>query len=193
MVAESSVAAGIRRIEAVCGLSAWEAMRHDRETLRGLSARLSVPPDELVRRVETLQEQLKQMEKEKKEAAKANALRLVDGLLGQRRELKGRPALVADAGELDVESLRGLAEALRAKMPVGVIVLASAHAGKVSFVASASDDAVAGGVHCGKLVGAVAKLAGGGGGGKPNKAEAGGKDPAKLGEALAEAVRLLSA
>ena len=193
IVAESSVAAGIRRIEAVCGLPAWEAMRHDRETLRGLSARLSVAPDEVAKRVEALQEQLRQMEKDKKEAAKADALRRVDGLVGQQRELKGRAVLVADAGEMEVETLRLLADGVRARMPAGVMVLGAANAGKVAFIASASDDAVAAGVHCGKLIGAVAKLAGGGGGGKPNKAEAGGKDATKLRAALDEAIKILGA
>jgi alanyl-tRNA synthetase len=193
IVAESSVAAGIRRIEAVCGMPALDWTRREHESLRGLAARLSVPPEEVTRRVEALQEQLKKMEKERKEAAKADALRRVDGLLALQREVNGRKVLVADVGELEVDSLRLLADGLRARMPSGVILLGAGNAGKVSFIASASDDAVAGGVHCGKLIGAVAKIAGGGGGGKPNKAEAGGKDPARLGDALAEALNLLSA
>ena len=190
IVAESSVAAGIRRIEAVCGLPAFDWMRQEHRALKSLSQRLTVSPDEVVGRVESLLDQARKLEKERKEKAKAAALGQVGAILEKRQDIKGIPAIVADAGEIEIEALRSLLEAVEKK--TSALIVLGGHSGdKASFVASASPELVAKGVHCGKLIGQVAKLAGGGGGGKPNKAEAGGKDASKVGAALASVSSLL--
>ena len=100
--------------------------------------------------------------------------------------------LIESVGELEADPLRALVESLRKQTPDSVILLASVADGKITFILNAGPAAQAKGVHAGKLVGAVAKVAGGGGGGKPDKAQAGGKDPAKLPDALAAARNLIS-
>jgi alanyl-tRNA synthetase len=100
--------------------------------------------------------------------------------------------LVASVGELDAAPLRALVESLRKQTPESVILLASVADGKLTFILNAGPAAQAKGIHAGKLVGAVAKVAGGGGGGKPDKAQAGGKDPAKLDDALSTARTLIA-
>ena len=106
--------------------------------------------------------------------------------------MSGIPVLIASVGELDAEPLRALVDSLRKQTPDSVILLAAVSGGKVTFILNAGPAAQAKGVHAGKLVGMIAKIAGGGGGGKPDKAQAGGKDPTKLSEALATARDLLT-
>ena len=192
IVAESSVAAGVRRIEAVCGLSAYEQARREREILHGLSARLSVPAGEVSGRVDVLLDHVKKLEKELKARANAAAMGQIDSLLASAKEVGGKKIIAADVGELDTETLRNLTAALRAKFASGLIVLAARAGEKVQFIANADEALVKSGVNCGKLIGAVAKIAGGGGGGKPNQAEAGGKDVSKISAALAEAEKILA-
>ncbi|HMP71948.1 MAG TPA: alanine--tRNA ligase [Kiritimatiellia bacterium] len=191
IIGESSVAAGIRRIEAVCGWAAYDLTRREQETLRHLSHTLNVPPEQLPERIDTLLEHIKQMEKEKRQHARAAATSQTDTLLARRQDLHGIPVLVADAGDLDVDGLRSLHDALRAKAPDTVLLLASRHEGKVSLICAAPDPVVKQGFHAGKIIGPVAKVAGGGGGGKPNKAEAGGRHPEKLQEALDQGAALI--
>ncbi len=183
IVAESSVAAGIRRIEGVCGLPALEWMQREHEALKTLSQRLAVAPTDVPERVEALLEQAKRLEKERKERAKGAALEMVDELLRAQKMVKETPMIAADLGEMEIEAMRSLLEALEKKF-AGLIVLGAQSGGRAGFVAAAGPELVKKGVHCGKLIGAVAKIAGGGGGGKPNRAEAGGRDPAKVGEAI---------
>ena len=192
IVAESSVASGVRRIEAVTGLPAMEWTRREHETLQHLAHRLSTPPDEIVQRVESLLEQVRKLERERKDMKQASAVGQRDALLGQIAPVNGVPVLVADAGPLDNEDLRALLDHLRAKAPDAVLLLAGHGGDKVSFICSAPDAVVARGLHCGKIIGPVAKATGGGGGGKPGKAEAGGRQSDQVGTALAIGPDLIS-
>ena len=192
IVAESSVSAGVRRIEAVCGLSAFEWTRSEHGILQGLSGRLSVPAAEVPGRIDALVEQVRKLEKELKERAKAAAMGQVDALIASAKPVGATTLIAADVGELDVDSVRSLMDALRGRNAAGVIALAARAGEKVFFSATADEALVKSGVHCGKLIGAAAKIAGGGGGGKPNKAEAGGKDASKIEAALAEVAKLLA-
>ena len=191
IVAESSVSAGVRRIEAVCGWAALDWTRREHDLLQHLAQRLSVPAPEVPGRVDTLLEQTKKLEKEIKERAKASAMGQIDAIVASARIVNDRKLIAADVGELDIEAVRSLMDALRSRVAEGVIVLGAKVGQKVFFIATADDALVAKGVHCGKLIGQVAKAAGGGGGGKPNKAEAGGKDITKIGVALEEAGKAL--
>jgi alanyl-tRNA synthetase/REP element-mobilizing transposase RayT len=191
IVAEGSVAAGVRRIEAVCAEASYAWTRREHEAIRALAQRLAAAPEDVVARVESLLEQARRAEKERKEMARAAALSQVGAILARKQEVKGVPLIVADVGEMDVDSLRNLVATLRQKTATGLIVLGARAAEKASFVAAASDDLVAKGIHCGKLIGQVAKLAGGGGGGKPGNAEAGGKDGGKVAEALSRVADFL--
>ncbi len=191
IVAESSIAAGIRRIEAVCGMPAFDWSRREHDILQSISQRLSVPANEVSARLDMVLDHVKKLEKEIKARANAAAMGQVDSLVASAKEVNGKKLIAADVGELDSETMRNLVTAVRAKFPSGLIVLAAPSGSKVQFIANADEALVKAGVHCGKLIGAVAKIAGGGGGGKPHQAEAGGKDVSKVAAALAEAAKIL--
>jgi alanyl-tRNA synthetase len=192
IVAESSVASGVRRIEALTGWAAVEQTRREHETLRHLAHTLSAAPEDLAVRIDALQEQVRKLEREKKEWKQAAAAGRSGELLGQIETVNGQAVLIGDAGEADAEGLRAMLDTLRNQAPDAVILLAGVSDGKVALLAAAPEAAVKRGVHCGKLIGAVAKSVGGGGGGKPNKAEAGGRQPDKIPEALVTARDLLA-
>jgi alanyl-tRNA synthetase len=191
ILSESSIASGVRRIEAVAGLPAYEAMCQDRAMLDGLAKRFSVSAAEVPDRVEALAGQVKALEKQIKDQEMAVALQKVDGILTQACDVKGIRVVAAPAGELTAEALKGLAEAVMAKAGSAVVVLGAANAGKAQFIAVVSPDLVKAGIHAGKLIKDVAKVAGGGGGGQPGMANAGGKDPGKIGEAVQKAKELV--
>jgi len=184
IVAESSVASGVRRIEALTGWSAIDWTRREHETLQHLAHKLSTPADEVAARVDALMEQVKKLERERKEMKQASALEQVDSLLAGVTTVADIPVLVAHAGSIDNEGLRAMLDHLRVKLPDAVILLSGVNEDKVAFICSASEAAVTKGVHCGKIIGPVAKESGGGGGGKPGKAEAGGRQPEKVAAAL---------
>jgi alanyl-tRNA synthetase len=191
IVSESSVASGVRRIEAVCGWAAYEWTRHEHELVRSLSQRLSVAPEEIGERLETLIENNKKLEKDRKQQSAAAALGKVDDLLKAKKDVAGVSLIAADVGDFDMDALRSLIQTVSEKLPSGVVVLGSRNEGKACFIASVSDDLVKRGVHAGKLIGQVAKIAGGGGGGQPNKAQAGGKDASKVAEAISKVEGIL--
>ena len=192
IVSESSVAAGVRRIEAQTGPAAADHTLAEHDALSAVAARLSVSPAEVPARVEALAEQVKALEKELKAAAERAALEKGAALASQWQEIGGLPVLVADAGALAADPLRALAEDLHKAHPGGALLLAASDAGKVTFIAKFGPDALSRGLHAGKFVGPIAKMCGGGGGGKPAMAQAGARDPSKLAEALSLALSTLS-
>jgi len=187
IVAESSIASGVRRIEAVSGWPAYEWTRREHELVRSLAHRFSSTSEEIPQRVDTLVSQNKKLEKELKAAATQSALSRTDELLTQQQTVGGLALLAADLGELPAENLREVMDSLRQKMPSGAIVLGSRADGKACFTAGVSADLISRGLHAGQLIKAVAAIAGGGGGGQPQKAQAGGKHPEKVAEAIAKA------
>ncbi len=191
IVAESSVASGVRRIEAFTGWPALDWTRREHETLKHLGHVLSAAPEEVPSRVEALMEQVKKLERECRELKQAKAAGQTDELLSKVETVNGTAVLVSNVGEVDAEGLRAMQDRLRAKLPEALLLLAGVHEDKVAFICSAPEALVKRGVHCGKLIGPVAKAAGGGGGGKPNKAEAGGRQPGMVDEALALGRKLI--
>ncbi|MCE7869996.1 alanine--tRNA ligase [bacterium CPR1] len=189
-VHESAIAAGVRRVEAVCGLAAVEAYERDREILENLCRRLTSPPAELERRLEQLLESQKKLEKELETLRLAAAGSQVGDLLSQQKEVEGVPVLAVSAGDGDAEYLRKLADALRPKFH-GVAVLGATSGGKVSLLALVDKELTKKGLHAGNLIREVARQVGGGGGGRPDLAEAGGKDPSRLEAALASVGELV--
>ncbi len=184
IISESSVASGVRRIEAVTGMEAlnWGADEH--ALVAHLSQSLSVKSEELPARIKAMAEQVKAAEKQLKELQAKAAVSSVDGLVEQVEEKGGCQVLASDLGEMPMDALRQVLDGLRQKISSGVIVLGSANEGKACLAASVSDDLVSKGVHAGKLIGQIAKIVDGGGGGKSDKAQAGGKDGSKVGEAI---------
>ncbi len=193
IVSESSVASGVRRIEAVCGWAAYEWMRREHELVKALAHRFSSAPEELGQRVDALMEKTKGLEKELKQKAAQSAAAQAGGLADKQKLVSGVPAVIEAVGEVELDNLRGMLDVLRAKLSSGVIVLGSSHEGKACFVCSVSDDLIKRGLHAGKLIGQVAKVAGGGGGGQPGKAQAGGKDASKVGEAIQKTPEFIAA
>jgi alanyl-tRNA synthetase len=192
IVSESSVAAGIRRIEAVTGLAAleWSADEHD--LLSGLSQSLSVKPKDLPERIKAMADQVKAAEKQLKDMQAKAAVSNVDGLVNQVQETAGIQLLAADLGEMPMDALRQVLDGLNQKIESAVIVVGSANDGKACLAASVTEDLVGKGVHAGKLIGQVAKICGGGGGGRPDKAQAGGKDGTKVAEAIQAVAGILA-
>ena len=144
-----------------------------------------------MQRVDALMTQNRAFEKELKRYAASEAAGQATGLLDKVRELDGVTVLAEDVGEIPMDSLRTMLDQVRQSLSSGVVVLGSRNQGKACFVASISDDLVKEGLHAGNLIGGVARVAGGGGGGQPHKAQAGGKDGSKVAEAVAEVNTLI--
>jgi alanyl-tRNA synthetase len=190
IVSEESVAAGVRRIEAVTGIGALEHYQHQAQTLRELTTRLNVGEDSLLATVEKLSQTAKQLEKELAEQKRKGALNQLDDLFAQARTVKGVKVVIGEVSNVNREGLRQLVDSLRQKLGSGVVVLGMPEDGKVALIAGATKDLTSK-VHAGKLIQALAKLIGGSGGGRPDLAEAGGKDTAALKSALETVPSLL--
>ncbi|MGE5575720.1 MAG: alanine--tRNA ligase [Syntrophothermus sp.] len=191
ILSENGIAAGTRRIEAVTGKGALEEMDAREKALQALCDKLKATPETVVERVEKLLSDYKEAEREMALFKQKMAVNKVGELLNQATEVAGVKAVVAAVEHMDAEALRNMGDQLRARLGSGVVVLGTAESGKVSLVAMATPDAVSRGVHAGNLLKAAAQVAGGGGGGRPDMAQAGGKNPAKLTAALAKARDLI--
>ena len=181
---EGAVASGVRRIEAVTGEPALAHVAREEAALRESAGLLKIPPLELPRRLAALLEDQKRLEKQLAQLEGKLARTQAQDLAAGARQVAGVPVLAARLDGLDPDALRGVVDTLRDRLPSGIIVLGSAAEGKVSLVAAVSKDLMKR-FPAGRLVQEIAKMVGGGGGGRPDLAQAGGKDPAKLDEALA--------
>ncbi len=184
VVSEGAVASGVRRIEAVTGDAALRHVGREEAALRESAGLLKIPPLELPKRLQKLLDDQKQLEKQLAQLEGRLARSRAEDLVASARQVAGVPVLAARLDGLDPDGLRSVMDVLRDRLPQGVIFVGSAADGKVNLIASVSKDLTAR-VPAGKLIQEVAKVVGGGGGGRPDLAQAGGKDPAKLDEALA--------
>ena len=189
--AEGSVAAGTRRLEAVTGHGAEAALRDRHVLLESLAKQLQSSPADLSSRVTSL---LAELDRERKRAGSLErdlARRVAEGLTSQVEMVDGVAVLAAQAPVSSIEALRDMGDWLKARLGSGVIVLGTVINDRPSFIAMVTPDLVARGYHAGNLVREIAKAAGGGGGGRPEVAQAGGKDKAKLKDALALTPKLV--
>ena len=191
IVGENAIAAGVRRIEAVAGLTAFDAMRLDRELLRNIAGKVSSPLHELEKKIETLLAQQKDLEKALKAANQKEAVSHAKTLLATAETINGTPAIIAHVPGADGDTLQTIADALKSGGFKGVVVLGGAAGGAVALVASVTSEFTAK-AQAGKLIQAIAPIVGGKGGGKPDNARGGGKDASKLDEALAVVKSLLN-
>ena len=191
IVSESSVSAGIRRIEASCGWSAYELMQGDVKLLSSLSQQFSVHKGELSKRVEALIEQNKTLMKMLKTKAKQEASGLVEELEKKVKKIDKTHLIAEVVAGQSLENLRSIMDRLRPRLPSGVIVLGSSIDGKAQFMSSVSKDLVDQGLHAGNLIKEIARVAGGGGGGPAHKAQAGAKDGNKVHEAISKVEEVL--
>ena len=188
--AEAAIAAGVRRIEAVAGLNAYDLATADMQRLNALAQKLGTPLADLEKRIEGLLAQQKDLEKALKSTQQREAAGKAKDLLANVETINGMPVIVANLGAADGDTLQTVADSLKGAGFKGVIVLGGSANGAVALVAAVSPDFTAK-AQAGKIIQTIAPLVGGKGGGKPDNARGGGKDPAKLDAALAQAKTLL--
>jgi alanyl-tRNA synthetase len=186
IISETGISSGIRRIEAVAGASVLDYLNVRDKVVRELSDRFKAKPEEIGDRVNSLQAELKATQKELEAVKQELAVAKSDSLLSQAEIVGEYKILVANMGDLDAKSLQAAAERLQQKLGESAVILGSIpEEGKVSLVAAFSQKVIKEKkLQAGKFIGSIAKICGGGGGGRPNLAQAGGRDASKLGEAL---------
>ncbi|MBQ7102453.1 MAG: alanine--tRNA ligase, partial [Anaerotignum sp.] len=192
IVSENGIAAGVRRIEALTGEGALAHYQAQEEEIRTLSALAKTSPDKLVARVEQILAEQKELAKELEKLKAKMAGGAADEMLSKKVDINGVAVLAAEVKDMDGNAMRTLGDQLKNKLGSGVIVLAGEAGGKVSLVVMATDDVVKKGAHAGNIIKAAAGVCGGGGGGRPNMAQAGGKDASKIGEALEKAKEVIA-
>ncbi len=183
IVGEQSVAAGIRRVEAVTGTGALEYFQRQAQLVGRLAEQLNVGENALLAAVEKLTQTAKQLEKQLTEQRRKGALGQLDSLAEQATVIKGAKVVIAEVPATDRDGLRQLVDSLRQKLGSAVVLLAMAEDGRVALIAGVTKDLTAK-VHAGKLIQALSKQLGGSGGGRPDLAEGGGKDTTGLQSAL---------
>lgn len=191
LLSESGIGAGLRRIEGVTGDGVLQYISEKESVIEDVSAVLKTSAREVVRRAEGVVRELKEAEKEiaalQTKLARYESQSILDGV----REINGVKALAAKVDAPDMDALRNMGDMLKDKLGSGVVVLGSVNEDKVNFIVMATKDVLEKGVHAGNIIREVAKVAGGGGGGRPDMAQAGGKDASKIGDALDKAYEVI--
>jgi len=190
IVSEQSTAAGVRRIEAISGDRALSEYQKALTTLRGAASLLNTSEDDLTAAIERQLDQIKQLEKQLESLKRKAAGSQAQGLLDDIREVKGVRVIAAKVDNADRDALRQMVDSLRQKLGSGVVVLASAEDGKVALITAVTKDLIPR-LHAGKIVQELAKMVGGSGGGRPDLAEAGGKDTSAIESTLGNVYPLL--
>ena len=184
IISEAGVAAGVRRIEAVTGRGALHYYQTMEENLNEITAVVKAKKSDVVKRVEALSNELKEAHKENEKLKAELAESKAGALIEQVEELAGLKVLVTQIDGLDMNGLKNMGDSLKDQLQNGVVVLLSHVDNKVNLVAMATNSAVSQGVHCGQIISQTAAAVGGKGGGRPNMAQAGGKDASKIAEAM---------
>ena len=192
ILTEEAAAAGIRRIEAVTGRTALDLIQNRLGALTNVATYLKARPEEVDRKVLAVMDDLQSSQKEIARLRRELAQVELEGLLSKVDNVAGVPVLTGTVKNVDGDTLREMTDWFRARVPSGVVVLGSVFDNRPNFVAAVTDDLVKRGLDAGKLVKAAAKVVGGGGGGKATLAQAGGKDPTRVNEALAQVKALVS-
>ena len=191
ILSESGVAAGVRRIEALTGDNVLAYYAQMEEELQKAAQIVKSTPARLTERLEKLMAEVKELQSEN-EALKAKAAKNALGDVGRDvMEIQGVKMIATAVADVDMNGLRDLGDELKSQLGEGVVLLASAKDGKVNLIAMATEGAMAAGAHAGNLIKGIAGLVGGGGGGRPNMAQAGGKQPDGIPEALKAAEKVL--
>ena len=192
IVAESGVAAGVRRIEALTGSNARDYYLNVEQTLNASAKLVKANASDLVEHIKKLQDELKALRSENESLKSKEAQAALGDVTDQVKEVAGVKLLATSVKGVDMNGLRDLGDQMKTKLGEGVVVLISETDGKVNLITMATDEALAKGAHAGNLIKAIAPIVGGGGGGRPNMAQAGGKNPAGINDALAEAEKVLA-
>ena len=193
IISESGVAAGVRRIEALTGDNVFAYYKNIEEELAKAAKAAKATPATLVEKIEHMMAEIKALNAENESLKSKAAKEALGDVMDQVAEVKGVKLLATSVAGVDMNGLRDLGDQLKGKLGEGVVVLASEADGKVNLVAMATEEAMKKGAHAGNLIKAIAGKVGGGGGGRPNMAQAGGKNPAGIPDAIAEAKSALEA
>ena len=191
LISESGVAAGVRRIEALTGDGVFAYYKKTEEELHEAAKLLKTTPANLLEKIAALQAELKAVASENEALKSKLAKDALGDVMDQVCEIEGVKLLASKLEGVDMNGLRELGDQLREKLGEGVVLLASVNDGKVNLMAAATDGAMKQGAHAGNLIKGIAALVGGGGGGRPNMAQAGGKNPAGVESALEKAKEVL--
>ena len=191
ILSESGIAAGVRRIEALTGDAVFAYYKEQEAQLANAAKLLKTKPEAVGEKIEHLYAEIKALQSEN-EALKSKAAKDALGdVMNQVQEINGVKLLAARVDDVDMNGLRDLGDQLKEKLGDGVVVLASVKDGKVSLMATVTDEAQKKGAHAGNLIKAIAAIVGGGGGGRPGMAQAGGKNPAAVDDAIKEAAKVV--
>jgi len=190
IISEMGVAAGVRRIEALTSVGAFNYYKEMEEELKAAAKAAKAEPAKLAEKIETMLAEIKALTSENSKLKDKLAKNSAGDALADAVDVNGVKVLATSVEDTDMNALRNLGDDFKNKLGTSVVVLASAKDGKVNLIAMATDDAVKKGAHAGNIIKASAALVGGGGGGRPNMAQAGGKNPAGIADALAKAVEI---
>ncbi len=191
IVSESGIGAGTRRIEAVTGENAYRLMNGQVQLLKDTAAKLKTNLKDVPQRIDALNEQIRELQKEKESLAAKIGNMEAGSLVDEVQTINGVSVIAKKVNGMDMNGLRSIVDDLKNKLQSGVVILGAENGGKVNIVAGVTKDLVTKGYHAGNLVKEVAVRCGGGGGGRPDMAQAGGKDPEKLQEGIDSAVELI--
>ena len=192
ITSETGTGSGVRRIEAVTGPAALKLAKDESQELQQLAGLLKAKVSDAPAKLEALLAQLKDTEKELAQLKKDAALSDMDSILAAKEDIGGVPVVAASAQADSMDNLRDLADTVLDKLGSGVVLLGMTHGDKVNFVCKVAKGDTKKGLHAGKIIKAAAQAAGGNGGGRPDMAQAGGKEPEKLAEALKAGVQAVS-
>ena len=191
IVSESGIAAGTRRIEAVIGKEAFKLVNDKKDLLKEVSSKLKCSEKEVLNKIDQNLKEIKEKEKEIAILKAKFASMGIDDIISCSKNIKGINVIAYEMKDVDGDALRDVCEKVRDKVENSIVLLMSANAGKVIICAMATKDAVSKGAHCGKLIKEVSSIVGGGGGGRPDMAQAGGKSPEKIQEAINESYKIV--
>lgn len=192
IMSESGIAAGVRRIEAIVGRNVLNYYKKLESDFGEAAAAAKATPANLIEKINKMQSEIKALSSELESLKSKAAKESMGNVLDNVKDVKGVKMLATKVSGVDMNGLRDLSDSLKEKLGDGVVVLASECDGKVNLVAMATDGAMAKGAHAGNLIKGIAALVGGGGGGRPNMAQAGGKNPAGIDACIEEACKVLS-
>ena len=191
IVSEAGISAGVRRIEALTGAGLMKYYADMEKTLLEAAKIAKSEPNALAKKIQSLHDEIKALSSENEKLKAKMANDSVGDVLNNVEEVKGVKLLATKVSDVDMNGLRNLGDNLKEKMGGGVIVIVSTTADKANVIVMADDDAISKGAHAGNMIKEIAKCVGGGGGGRPNMAQAGGKNPAGADEAVAKAKEIL--
>lgn len=192
IVSEAGVAAGVRRIEALTGDGVFCYYKEVEKELAEAAKAAKSTPANLKEKIEHMQAEMKALQSEIESLKSKAAKDALGDVMNQVKEVNGVRLLATAVEDVDMNGLRDLGDQLKEKLGEGVVVIASSASGKVNLIAMATDEAMEKGAHAGNLIKGIAALVGGGGGGRPNMAQAGGKNPAGIPDAIVKAAEVLA-